>query len=175
MVLCILNRREHSAQLSRGPTIHRECGQKTVHRLWRPWFLPIVLVLVALSFVASVALASQWLEANARSSLVVCPGACGQNEALNIEGVKVNTSTNVTLNVRNVGSLALSLVAYYVKDSQGNQYSNTNWLVPAFAQGTLVTINLLIDGKVFTFHSGNSYTIELVTSRNNIFTVPLTA
>jgi hypothetical protein len=100
-----------------------------------------------------------------------CPG----HEALNVETSQVNSPTNVTLNIRNTGSVVLSLVSYSVKDSLSNQFTKTNWTTPYMNPNQLTAINIVIDGSAFTFQHGYSYTITVTSARNNLFTFTLTA
>ena len=100
-----------------------------------------------------------------------CPG----RESLNIETSQVNSPTNLTLSVRNVGSGSITLTSYVVKDSLGNQYAKMNWTTPFMNPNQLAAINIIIDGTAFTFQSKNTYNIALTTMRNNIFTFTLTA
>ncbi|TMI51166.1 hypothetical protein E6H13_09440 [Candidatus Bathyarchaeota archaeon] len=109
---------------------------------------------------------------NAPGCLVTpCPG----RESLNIETSQVNSPTNMTLSVRNMGSVGITLTSYVVKDSLDNQYANMNWTTPFMNPNQLVAINIIIDGSAFTFQSKNTYNIALTTARNNIFTFTLTA
>src|SRR2546421_12859568 len=48
---------------------------------------------------------------------------CPAQEALSVEASQVNSPTNLTLNVRNLGSASVTLVSYNVKDSLGNLYT----------------------------------------------------
>ena len=50
---------------------------------------------------------------------------------MNVETSEVNSPTNLTLSVRNVGSEGITLTSYVVKDSLGNQYSKMNWPIPS--------------------------------------------
>ena len=100
-----------------------------------------------------------------------CPG----RESLNIETSQVNSPTNLTLSVRNVGSVGTTLISYVVKDSLGNQYAKMNWTTPFMSPNQLAAINIIIDGSAFTFQSKNTYNIALTTTRNNIFTFTLIA
>ena len=103
---------------------------------------------------------------------------------------------NVTVFIRNSGSVAVTLQTYYVKDSNGNQYtSGSGWnstsIVPNAAASTVICIvnQGSVSGKCpaifagtlvptysggasqgFGFASGNSYTVTVVTTRNNQFT-----
>ncbi len=76
-------------------------------------------------------------------------------------------------------SIITSLITYYVKDTSGDTYAQTNWNGPSSTSNQLMTANIVIgsscptctlSGTPFTFQSGNSYTIIIVTSRNNQFT-----
>ncbi|HZY93707.1 MAG TPA: hypothetical protein VFE98_02470 [Candidatus Bathyarchaeia archaeon] len=91
------------------------------------------------------------------------------------------TYMNMTVNIRNTGSVAATLVSYYVKDSSGNQYAKTSgWTnAPTVPPNAVATGVFLINtqctgcsltGTAFTFQSGYSYTVVVVTSRNNQFT-----
>src|SRR3989441_11818180 len=51
-----------------------------------------------------------------------CPG----RESLNIETSQVNSPTNLTLSVRNGGSVGITLTSYVVNDSLGKQYAKMN-------------------------------------------------
>jgi hypothetical protein len=94
---------------------------------------------------------------------------------LSVEASQVNSPTNVTLTVRNLGSASVGLVSYSVKDSAGNQYTKTNWAGPTISTNSVVAINIVIDGSAFTFQSKNTYTIIVTTARNILFTFTITA
>ena len=106
-------------------------------------------------------------------------------ESMNFENFAFNVNNqNLTLNVRNTGSVAIAFASYYVKDSNGNQYARLNW--PTDAGGKypaavnpngLISVNIAIGGAcgpsctgaTYQFSSGLSYTVTLVTTRNNQF------
>jgi hypothetical protein len=108
-------------------------------------------------------------------------------ESLNVESFAfASNNLNITLSVRNTGSVAIAFASYYVKDSNGNQYARLNW--PTDAAGKypasvnpngLVSVNIAIGtacgssctggGSFTAFQSGFSYTVTLVTTRNNQF------
>jgi FlaG/FlaF family flagellin (archaellin) len=103
-------------------------------------------------------------------------------EILTIENQGFDTSNlKLTLYLRNTGSTPTTLASYYVQDQNGNQYARTSWTVPAAppanivnGTGVFLPINTACTsctqtGNSFTFQSGNSYTITLVTQRNNQF------
>ena len=100
-----------------------------------------------------------------------CPG----REDLNIISSTLNSPTNITIQIINTGSVAISLTSYYVQNANGRVYSNNNWSGPTIGPNAIVTTNLLIDGTGFTFQSGSYYTITLITSRNNQFGLTIKA
>jgi len=85
---------------------------------------------------------------------------------LNLDSYHFNAPTNLTLSIRNDGTLAAALIAYSVRDTSGAQYPDSNWPGPNIAPAAAISINILIDGTAFTFQRGNSYTMSIVTSRN---------
>src|SRR5713226_1458368 len=113
-------------------------------------------------------------------------------ESLNYDSVAFNNTSNTALTVyiRNSGSAAVSLQTYYVKNSTGAQYTQSNsgpWnsaggvaltMQPNAVQATVISIAggcspactpSTVQGFT-TFIGGNSYTITVVTTRNNQFT-----
>lgn len=137
-------------------------------------------ILAALLMVVIVVVASVMVYAwstGLLGSLMVTPTA--GKEAINIENSAFTNSTSSTLYLRNTGTASISLITYYVKDSANNQYSRTTWTGPTMAPNALGTtyINIgascascTLQGTAFTFTAGNSYTVLVVTSRNNQFT-----
>jgi hypothetical protein len=104
-------------------------------------------------------------------------------EALNLEtdSFPNGSYTNVILDLRNTGTASLSLVSYYVKDSSGNQWALTSWTGPTINPNALGQADVAIgfacgsctysggSGVFNQFVSGYSYTIVVVTARNNQF------
>ena len=121
------------------------------------------------------------------SSLLVQNPVPKETLALDSSAFGGGTPTNnVTLYIRNSGSVAVSLVTYYAKDSTGDSYS-FSWASAsqpsinpgAVSAGTLITINTscsscVLSGSAFQFAAGNAYTITVVTSRSNQFSFSLT-
>jgi hypothetical protein len=111
------------------------------------------------------------------------PGLCGSfgatpcpgREDLNIITAAVNSPTNMTVQITNTESVAISLTSYNVRNPYGQSYAKNNWSGPIAPPSGVVTTNLLIDGNAFTFHSDTYYTITLITSRNNQFTFTIKA
>jgi flagellin-like protein len=108
-------------------------------------------------------------------------------ETLNLDSSAFGNGTAVTLYLRNSGSASITLQTYYVKDSNGNTYTQSaNWVGNPGAitpnQAAAVAIYIPPNcspactqaGSAFTFTSGYSYTVTVVTSRNNQFAYTLT-
>jgi preprotein translocase subunit SecG len=100
-----------------------------------------------------------------------CPG----RENLNFVSATVDSPTNMTVQILNIGSVAISLVSYNVKSTYSQPYQSNNWSGPTLGPNTYATINLLIDGNTFTFQSGTYYSITFMTSRNFQFSSTLKA
>ncbi len=88
-------------------------------------------------------------------------------------------SSNVSLTLRNAGTVAITFASYYVKNATGTTFTQSAWTSgPTIQPNTPGIANLGIgctgcgsfSTSTFTFVSGNSYTVTLVTSRNNQFT-----
>ncbi len=103
-----------------------------------------------------------------------------QKEALSLEFSNFgpnNPTYNVTLFLRNTGSAPITLVSYYVKNTNSSQYAKTTWTgPPSITPTTLGQAQILISscgctntGGAFTFSTGNSYTITLLSSRGSQF------
>jgi hypothetical protein len=122
-----------------------------------------VVILVSILVIASAVLGLLFYE----STYPLCSGPCPSRESLNLMFSTVNSPTSVTLKMINAGPRAISLASYYVKDSNGQTYASNNWSGPNIAPNTTVSVNVLIDGKAFTFQTGSTYTVLMVTSRNN--------
>jgi len=89
-------------------------------------------------------------------------------EVLNMMSFTVNSPTNVSLKIINAGPSTIGLAAYFVKNPNGQWYNNTQWSGPTFSPNAIATINFSIDGKKFTFQSGYSYIVFVLTARNNL-------
>jgi flagellin-like protein len=106
------------------------------------------------------------------------------------------SNSNVTMSIRELGTVNVTLTSYFVKDSSGNQYSRLSWntqglnlplvIAPNQVRGIIVLIgtggtgtgqcgtSCTLTGNPFTFTSGYSYTITMVTSRNTQFSFSVT-
>jgi FlaG/FlaF family flagellin (archaellin) len=164
-------------------------------------------ILAALLMVVIVVVAAVMVYAWATGllgTLLVNPNNKVGNEAINMETYGWNpngaNTYNVTLNLRNTGTSAITLASYYVKDNNGNQWANLAWqtngpdipaaIAPNAVKSVMITIgnggapggpggycgsSCSLSGSGFTtFQSGYSYTIVVVTSRNNQFSFTVT-
>jgi len=162
-------------------------------------------ILAALLMVVIVVVASVMVYAwstGLLGTLLVQPNT--GKEALNLENnAFASSNQNLTLDIRNTGSVAVSLTSYYIKNATGGQWSQLSWATqphpPAAIQpnglgvvnlaigfgtqgnsgpcnaGTSTTTPCQESGSGFnTFTSGYAYTITVVTSRNNQFSWTVT-
>src|SRR5467141_2529126 len=109
-------------------------------------------------------------------------------ESLNYDSFNYGPNSNITIFIRNSGSAGVSLQTYYVKDNSGNQYTSPSTftagpiapnavnatLIKTYTQCPTCTYSNGAPSTGFQFVSGNSYTITVVTTRNNQFTWTLT-
>ena len=105
-------------------------------------------------------------------------------EALTMDTFAFPNNNNVTLTLRNAGTVAVTFSSYYVKNATGTTYTQSGWTWgPTIQPNSPGLANIGITAgcggcgsfstSSFTFVSGNSYTVTLVTSRNNQFNVNL--
>jgi hypothetical protein len=104
-----------------------------------------------------------------------------QREALGLELSNFgpnNPNSNVTLFLRNTGTVPITLVSYFVKDASGNQYAQSPWSnQPSITPTTMNPTQILISsacgcpytGNAFTFQIGYSYTITMTSSHGTQF------
>ncbi|TMI54430.1 hypothetical protein E6H13_00870 [Candidatus Bathyarchaeota archaeon] len=101
-------------------------------------------------------------------------------EALTMDTFAFPNNNNVTLTLRNAGTVAVTFSSYYVKNATGTTYTQAGWTWgPTIQPNAPGLANIGITAgcagcgsfstSSFTFVSGNSYTVTLVTSRNNQF------
>jgi len=97
------------------------------------------------------------------------------------------SGTSLTAYINNLGTSNATLQTYYVKDANGNsyQYSYAAGTGPTIAPNTSVSITFPIgsscpspgctlSGSPYTFTSGYSYNVLMITTRNNQFTFSVT-
>ena len=104
-----------------------------------------------------------------------------QKEALSLEFSTFgpnNPTYNLTLYLRNTGATPVTLASYYVKDPNGNQYAKLTWAGQTTVSPTALghpqilissACNCNNTGSSFTFQTGNSYTITLLSNRGSQF------
>lgn len=105
-----------------------------------------------------------------------------QKEALALEFASFgpnNPTTNASLYLRNTGGTPITLVSYYVKNSNSSQYAKASWAGQSTIAPTALSnppVQILISGcgctntgGAFTFNVGYSYTITLLSSRGSQF------
>ena len=101
-------------------------------------------------------------------------------ETITMDTYAFPNNNNVTLTLRNAGTVAVTFSSYYVKNATGTTYTQSGWTwgptIQPNAPGLAnigITAGCVGCGSFstssFTFVSGNSYTVTLVTSRNNQF------
>jgi FlaG/FlaF family flagellin (archaellin) len=91
---------------------------------------------------------------------------------------------NVTLYLQNAGSVATTFTTYYVKNATGTTWTESSFgWAPTIQPNTVGTVYIGMNltptygsysTSSFGFVSGNSYTITLITSRNNQFQFTVT-
>jgi hypothetical protein len=149
---------------------HRHYDRKGVETIVAALLLVVILV-------AMTAIVYSWSLGLFGSIL---PTPTNGREILTVENEGFDsTSMNMTLYLRNTGTVPTTLVSYYVKDQNGNQYARASWSVPSTPPLALAKVYILINtacntncaltGSSFLFQSGNGYTITLATQRNNQF------
>ena len=126
-------------------------------------------------------------------TLLVHPTTGQENLALEAcSPCTFSSNSSVTMNIRELGTVNVTLTSYFVKDSSGNQYSRISWstgpsppgiIAPNQVRGIIVLIgtgasqcgsSCTLTGNPFVFNSGYSYTVTMVTSRNTQFSFQVT-
>ncbi len=104
-----------------------------------------------------------------------------QKEALSLEFSSFgpnNPTSNVTLYLRNTGGTPITLVSYYVKNANTSQYAKISWpgqvsITPTSLGQAQILISTACSctntGGAFTFQTGLSYTITLLSDRGSQF------
>jgi hypothetical protein len=105
---------------------------------------------------------------------------------LSADSFAFSSTTNVTIYIRNSGSTNVTLGSYYVTDSSSNTWQLLSWTGPTIAVNKAVATNIYIGstcsscqyqgttGAFSTFNSGYSYTVKVLTTKNNPFTFTVT-
>ena len=91
-----------------------------------------------------------------------------------MDSYQFNSSTNLTMTIRNTGLHTVSLTAYLVQDSNQNRYASFGWSGPTIPVNTSVIVNVIIDGRALTFQPRTGYTVAMLTMKNNQFVFTVT-
>ena len=95
------------------------------------------------------------------------------------DSVHVNSPTDESVAIRNVGSVPITLtsyaVTYYLNSAYRPQYANSSWAGPTLNPGDIVTAKIVIDGKIFTLQTGGRYSITITVSTGHQDTIIFTA
>src|SRR2546426_5837924 len=119
--------------------------------------------LVAIAGLITVESALLWASA---VSAPGCGDSCGGFYSLSLASYRVTSPTNATLNIRNLGSLPITLTSYEVENYYTNTNSTPGWAGPTIPSGATVPVNFLIDGSAFTFVWEYSYTVKVITGQS---------
>ena len=137
---------------------------------WRLFIIIVVIIAVVVFTVYS--------ESQQTIACLACPVSY-TGEKIGLNSLQVNSPTSIIIGITNTGSLNLGLASYYLKDTKGDMYWNQTGSVPFLGPGGVATVNLSLTGTLtgqpFQFQSRQTYTVELVTTRNNPFTYAFTA
>src|SRR5712692_4944869 len=133
----------------------------------------LIIILVAGAATEGAFLVYAWEAANHPCG----PGSEG-HEGLDVMSSRINSPTNITLEIYNSGTLETKLVSYTVKDISGDSYSAAFNPQPIFCGfGKEYPVDIVLagpaDGQPFTFQSGNNYTIGIMTKASS-FALPVT-
>jgi hypothetical protein len=143
-------------------------------------------ILAALLMVVIVVVAAVMVYAWATGllgTLLVHPTTGQENLAYVTNSATFIGTSNVTAYINNIGSANTTIATYYVKDPNGNQYQYTYNTGPTISPNKSVPISFpigsscngcVLSGTAFTFQSGYSYTVLMVTTHNNQFTFQVT-
>ncbi len=109
---------------------------------------------------------------------------------LSMDSFAFSNATFVGITIRNAGTGNVTLASYYVTDSNGNQWARLSWsggtIAPNKAAVTYIAIGSGAGGcgsgctytgatnGFASFQSGYSYTVKVLTARNNPFTFTVT-
>ncbi len=107
--------------------------------------------------------------------LPACGPAPPQGQKLALYSYHLNSPTNVTIKMSNLGTVQITLISYLVNDSFNHQYANFNWPGPTIDPGMIVAANILIDGTAFTFQIGHTYIVEVNATGNGKWPLYFTA
>ena len=110
------------------------------------------------------------------------------------------SANNVTLYIRNSGTLGVTLTSFYITDSSNDIWQAVNWSGPSINPNAVLTVTLTIPNTAggtncqsstgsgysaatcsylpgsgtFTSFTSGSYTVKVITGRNNPFSFSIT-
>jgi hypothetical protein len=99
-------------------------------------------------------------------------------ETITMDTYAFPNNNNVSITLRNAGTVPVTFATYYVKNATTGAFTQSGWtsgptIQPNAAGIAQIGMSTAGGGSFssgsFTFLSGNSYTVTLVTSRNNQF------
>ena len=95
------------------------------------------------------------------------PGSPSVKEGLSMDSYKWTSNTTATLYIRNVGTVDVTLESYYIEEA-GQTRSG-----PTTANNLVIPVNSVqpvpVSPTGFSWVSGHSYTVKLVTTRGTQF------
>src|SRR6266566_1157548 len=103
----------------------------------------------------------------------------GSGEAISYQSFSIDSGTQVTLTVQNLGGANMRFLSYYVVNGSLNQYNLASWNGPTLNPAQTGTLTILIgasctgcilSGSPFNFANDYSYGITLVTATGSQFT-----
>ena len=103
----------------------------------------------------------------------------GSGEAISYQSFSIDSGTQVTLTVQNLGGANMRFLSYYVVNGSLNQYNLASWNGPTLNPAQTGTLTILIgascsgcilSGSPFNFANGYSDGITLVTATGSQFT-----
>ncbi len=151
-------------------------------------------ILAALLMVVIVVVASVMVYAwstGLLGTLLVNPNQ-NKEGPLSIDSSAFPGSNNVTLYIRNGGTLGVTLASYYITDSSGDTWQALTWSGPVISPNTVMittigigatastttcntggstttTCSYVAGSGTFTSFTTGAYTIKVITTRNNPF------
>src|SRR5438132_9952859 len=102
--------------------------------------IPAALLIVVIVVVAAV-MVYAW-STGLLGTLLVKPNT-GEGP-LSPDNFAFSSGTNATITIRNAGTSNVTLIAYYVTDSNGNQWSQGTWTGPTIAPNKATTAIIVI-------------------------------
>src|SRR3989441_7363979 len=103
---------------------------------------------------------------------------------LSPDNTAFSNSTSATITIRNAGTSNVTLIAYYVTDSNGNQWTKQSWTGPTISPNKATNTIFVIGascpsgctyqgatGGFSSLPSGHSHTLKIVTQKKKTLTL----